>query len=151
MGDFAGTSLASAAAVVLVAIMSAVAAVWAMVLISEDVTQRRLPDLLTLPAAGIAVAVCCVEPRGWAGLIWPAMYVMAGPGFGGGDVKLAVSLGIMLAVTGGVGAVLAGMLLASCFTVFFLLFSRQKIAPHGPSMLASAWMVGFASAFVPGV
>jgi len=79
------------------------------------------------------------------------MYVIAGPGFGGGDVKLAVSLGIMLAVTGGVGAVLAGMLLASCFTVFLLLFSRQKIAPHGPSMLASAWMVGFASAFVPGV
>lgn len=151
MGEFAGTSWASAAAVVLAAIMCAGAALWAMVLTSVDATQRRLPDLLTLPAAGIAVAVCCAEPRGWAGLIWPATYLIAGPGFGGGDVKLAVSLGIVLAVAGGMGAVLAGMLVASCFTVLFLLFSRQKIAPHGPSMLASTWLVGFASAFVPGV
>lgn len=151
MGDITGSSIAVTAAVVAAAAMCAAAALWTMQLIAEDLVLRRLPDWLTLPAAGIAVTVCFVEPRAWVGLMWAVAYVVAGRGFGGGDVKLAVSLGIVLALAGGVGAVLAGMLLASSFTVAFMLLRRVRTAPHGPSMLASAWIVGLASTFMSGV
>lgn len=152
MGEISGVGLPAVGAVVLASCLCAALTVWTVALIIIDARQRRLPDALTLPAAGIAVVVACLlEPRGFFGLIWPAGYLVAGRGFGGGDVKLAVSLGVALACAGGVGAVLTGMLLASALTVGFLLLRREKTAPHGPSMLASAWIVGFASTFLPAV
>lgn len=151
MGEMTGADTSTAAAAVIAAAACAVVAVWTVVLAIEDAASRRLPDSLTLPAAGVALLYSCFETRGWVGLVWPAAYLVGGRGFGGGDVKLAVPLGVFLACVGGVGAVLLGMLAASTFTVVFLLSRGLKSAPHGPSMLASAWIVGFASAFLPGV
>lgn len=153
MGDFTtcisvpGVS-AGTAAVAVAAVLCALTAVWTVVLAVIDGEERRLPDALTLPAAGVAVAACVFDPAGWIGLIWPALYLVAGRGIGGGDVKLAVPLGVVLALVGGAGAVLAGMLLASIFTVLFLVLKKQTAAAHGPSMLAAAWIVGFASTFL---
>lgn len=121
-----------------------VAGVWSVALMLIDVKTRRLPDLLTLPAAAVALGYCFVEPAGWWGMIWPVLYAAVGTGIGGGDVKLAVPLGVALAVTGGVGAVLAGMLLGSALTLVFLLLTRSRETAHGPSMLAAAWIVGLA-------
>ena len=148
MGEFSAESATAIAAAGLSAFLCAAAAVWTVGLVVMDARERRLPDTLTLPVALTAVVACWFEPRGWVGLVWAAAYLIAGRGFGGGDVKLAVSLGVVLAIMGGVEAVLAGMLLASAFTAGFLLLRRAKTAPHGPSMLASAWIVGFASTFL---
>lgn len=152
MGEFAAfigvPGVACTTATVLAAVLSALAAVWTVALAMIDGEERRLPNALTLPAAALAVVACVIEPSGWIGLIWPALYVVAGRGIGGGDVKLAVPLGVVLALVGGAGAVLAGVLLASVFTVVFLVFTKQNATAHGPSMLAAAWIVGFASTFL---
>ena len=131
-----------------VAALCALAALWTIALVVVDSRQRRLPDVLTLPAAGIAVIACFLAPAGWVGVIWPLGYLMLGPGIGGGDVKLALPLGVALALVGGVVTVFAGMLIASLFTVVNLLLKGEKSAAHGPSMLAAAWIVGLASTFL---
>ena len=90
-------------------------------------------------------------PVGVFGFIWPGAYLFTGRGIGGGDVKLAVPLGVAMALVGGAGAVLAAMLLASSFTVVTLLINKAKAMAHGPSMLAAAWIVGFASTFLTSI
>lgn len=151
MGELETTIAAPGAdrtAIALAAMLCACAAVWTMALAVVDGEERRLPNELTLPAAAMAVAACFIAPAGWIGMIWPAAYLVAGRGIGGGDVKLAVPLGVALALLGGAGAVLTGILLASIFTVVFLVLTRRNTAAHGPSMLAAAWIVGFASTFL---
>ena len=136
----------SVGAVAVSSVLCAAAAIWTVALIAVDAEERRLPDVWTLPVAGAAAAACVAVPAGAAGLVWPLAYAVAGRGIGGGDVKLAVPLGVVLALLGGVGAVLAGMFLASMFTV--LVLTKQNATAHGPSMLAAAWIVGFASTFL---
>lgn len=132
---------------VIAAALLIAAAVWSAVLIVTDLREQRLPDAWTLPACAAAIVACAINPAGWWGLMWPVAYVLAGRGVGGGDVKLALPLGAVLALAGGAGAVLAGMLLASAFTVVILLVRRRRIGAHGPSMLAGAWIVGLAGTF----
>lgn len=122
------------------------AAAWSVALVLIDVSHRRLPDILTLPAAAAALVVCCADPSGWWGLAWPAVYLALGTGIGGGDVKLAVPLGVALALVGGIGAVLAAMLFSSVLTLAVLALVKRQSAPHGPAMLAAAWMVGLTCA-----
>ncbi|MCT1452345.1 prepilin peptidase [Corynebacterium sp. p3-SID1145] len=138
----------SVGAVAVSSVLCAAAAIWTVALIAVDAEELRLPDVWTLPVAGAAAAACVAVPAGAAGLVWPLAYAVAGRGIGGGDVKLAVPLGVVLALLGGVGAVLAGMFLASMFTVLVLLARRKKTMAHGPSMLAAAWLVGIASTFL---
>lgn len=131
-----------------------VAGVWSIALVLYDVSQRRLPDFLTLPAAALALISCVFYPQGLWGLVWPALYLLLAvrgssdrstdAGIGGGDIKLAVPLGVALAGVGGALAVLAAMLLASALTIVFLLIKRLRDTAHGPSMLAAAWIVGLA-------
>src|SRR5699024_12690530 len=75
---------------------------WAAALVIFDVRQRRLPDFLTVPAAGLALGWIGFTWQWHAlwGLLWPVLYLaMAalsnGQGMGGGDIKLAVSLGVV--------------------------------------------------------
>nr|VDG63541.1 Flp pilus assembly protein, protease CpaA [Streptococcus thermophilus] len=131
-----------------------VAGVWSIALVLYDVSQRRLPNFLTLPAAALALIYCVFNPQGLWGLVWPALYLLlvlrrgtgknTEAGMGGGDIKLGVPLGVALAAIAGVQAVLAAMLLASVLTVVFLLLKRLNDTAHGPSMLAAAWIVGLA-------
>lgn len=117
------------------------AAVWSAALAYYDVTYTRLPDCLTLPAAAVALAACCLWPWGWWGLAWPLAYLVAGPGIGGGDVKLACSLGVVCALAGGLLSVLVAVLVASCLTAAVALVLRTRALAHGPSMLVAAWVV----------
>ena len=146
MGDVTG-----GLAVLLAALFSCVAAIWTIALVVVDMRERCLPNVWTVPAVVLALIVCLVEPAGWWGWLWPAVYLFSGRGIGGGDVKLAVPLGVVLAIVGGLGAVLVGMLLASGFSLIYMLVRRRRSAAHGPSMLAAAWLVGLASTFLAGV
>ena len=152
MGDSSGVvAVSSGTAIVVAVIMCALVAVWTVALVVVDVEQRRLPDAWTLPAAGAALLTCVAMPIGVFGFIWPGTYLFSGRGIGGGDVKLAVPLGVAMALVGGAGAVLAAMLLASMFTVVTLLINKAKAMAHGPSMLAAAWIVVFASTFLTSI
>ncbi|MGH3837930.1 MAG: prepilin peptidase [Pseudonocardiaceae bacterium] len=132
---------------------------WAGVLLgATDVVVRRLPDALTLPAypvvavllvvaaAGIGDADLLVRALGGA-LLWAGGYAtvrLIAPGaLGGGDVKLAGSLGALAAASSWQGLLLA-VLAASALTVAVAvpawMFGYRDV-PHGPAMLAAAWLV----------
>lgn len=132
---------------------------WAGVLLgTADVVARRLPDALTLPAYPV-VAVLLVVAAGGAGdaellvravagaLLWAGGYaavrLIAPDALGGGDVKLAGSVGALTAASSWSGLLLA-VLAASVLTVVIAGPARMfgcRDVPHGPAMLAAALLV----------
>lgn len=69
------------------------------------------------------------------GIMWWLLYVLL-PGFGGGDGKLAASLGA-LALAHGVAAWCGAVVGASIITVVIGLITRQRAVAHGPGMLCA--------------
>ncbi|HEX8933241.1 MAG TPA: A24 family peptidase [Pseudonocardiaceae bacterium] len=132
---------------------------WAGVLLGvADLVARRLPDVITLPAYPLVAVMLTLAAIGAANnglllravagaLLWAGGYAMVrllAPGaLGGGDVKLAGSLGALAAATSWSGLVLA-VLAASVLTAVVALPARiigYREVPHGPAMLAVAWLV----------
>lgn len=120
--------------------------VWCVAVVLVDERSRRIPDSLTLPALAGAVAGALLSdpPVLLGGVAWAGLYLV-GRGIGGGDVKLAVPLGIVAAAAGGIGAVLLAVVVAGAVTAVRGLLRRGPV-PHGPSML-----VGVIIAVLPGV
>ena len=132
---------------------------WLAVLSCYDVRHRRLPNVLTLPGAGVILLAAALGGRGLPALAGAAalaaMYLLvhlaAPAAMGAGDVKLAIGLG-GLAGCFGVGvwflAALAAPLLTALWGVVVLpLFGGDGAAtvPHGPSMcLATVGAAGLA-------
>lgn len=135
------------------------AAIFGVVLAFVDVSVHRLPDRLTLPAAGGAAVLLGLsaaidgEPRRYlvalaSALTLAAFYLVlaliAPAGMGLGDVKLALCVGL---VAGWFGwpvtmlAAMAGFLLAGLYAVVLLVLGRvgrKDHIPHGPFMLVGA-------------
>lgn len=117
-------------------------AAWAVALIIFDVRFRRLPDVLTVPAAFccLGIVVFC-DHAIVVGYLWPALYLFFGRGIGGGDIKLACSLGVFAAWANGFLAVACAVALSSIFSLILALVFRNKEVPHGPAMLGATWLV----------
>lgn len=107
-----------------------------------DVTTHRIPDIITIPA-GIAALVYCVwHPEAAWGLMWPATYLLLPMGgIGGGDIKLALPLGVVVAQAASVPGVLAAVGLAGLMTGVVGVMGRRKAIAHGPSMILAAGAV----------
>ena len=121
--------------------------VWSLGLLLIDAWRNTLPNILTLPAAVLALGACLVHPQ-WAwGLLWGLAYLAFGRGIGGGDIKLAVPLGVVVAAMGGIGGVIAAVALSSLLTIGISLVSRRKSVAHGPSMIISTWCLVAVCAF----
>jgi leader peptidase (prepilin peptidase) / N-methyltransferase len=128
---------------------------WMAALSCYDVRQRRLPNRLTLPGAGVIALSAGFAGRGPAALAGAAalagMYLLvhlrAPAGMGAGDVKLAVGLGA-LAGCFGVGVWFLAALAAPLLTALAALVAMPRgvrTVPHGPSMcLATAGAVSLA-------
>ena len=135
------------------------AAVWAVALIIYDVRQRRLPDFLTLPAAALALGWIGFTLQWHAlwGLLWSALYLLLalasnGQGMGGGDIKLAVSLGVVMVKHSGVFALLVAIGLTAVIALIWGLLLQAKATaissdcadpPNGPAMLFATAIVVF--------
>ncbi|KKC00761.1 prepilin peptidase [Mycobacterium nebraskense] len=132
--------------------------VWLAVLSGYDVRERRLPNLLTLPGAGVILLAAAAAGRGWPALagataltaIYLLVHLVAPAGMGAGDVKLAIGLGA-LAGCFGVGVWFLAALAAPLLTVSWGLLDRllggagAASVPHGPSMcVATAAAIGLA-------
>lgn len=124
-----------------IAVGVAAVSAWSVSLAAMDIRVRRLPDALTVPPALVAVAACWWHPAWCWGLVWPVMYLVSGDGIGGGDVKLAVSLGVACAAAGGLASTIGAMGLAGAMTAVAALCTGRRSVPHGPSMLYAAWTV----------
>ena len=115
-------------------------------LVTADLVSRRLPDVLTFaayPVLGIAVL-----PAGWhalAGLVvfggaHALVRLLAPTAMGGGDVKLAGSLGLVLGALGWADLALAAALAAAA-TLLFAAALRSRTAPYGPGLLTATWLL----------
>ncbi|MER0070909.1 A24 family peptidase [Corynebacterium sp. KPL2850] len=113
---------------------------WAAALCCWDIRERRLPDALTIP-----VGVLSVTFATWGGLAWPLLYLLValfGAGIGGGDIKLALPLGMLVGATAGPLAVIIACGGAAVLTLIASGIARAKGGvPHGPSMVVSAGLV----------
>lgn len=128
-----------------------------MVLLATDLDQRLLPDLITFPLMGYSAIVLLL---GWdpllsgkdlgvasglvAGVAAPALLLVSDRllrgGLGMGDVKLAVSLGLMC----GISRLFAGFLLASALSSVLLValiltrrIGLRSAIPFGPILIAA--------------
>ncbi|AHW64100.1 Putative membrane protein [Corynebacterium glyciniphilum AJ 3170] len=124
---------------------------WAGTLIVQDIRFRRLPDRLTLPAVPVAWAGVLLLGYGWAvlgGIAWFLLCVLPGlfsPRLraGGGDAKLALSLGAVATAVGGTVGLAVTVAVASAVTLLFALIPpvRTSALPHGPGMLVATAVV----------
>ncbi|WP_419185684.1 prepilin peptidase [Mangrovactinospora gilvigrisea] len=146
------------------------AAVWlllvpvAVVLAAVDLRVFRLPDVLTLPAAGGTAALlgaASLLPRqhgSWTHALLGAavlaafyglLFLISPAGMGLGDVKLALTLGLVLGWSGWrtvVTGTFAGFLAAGLVAAALLVArkaDRKTALPFGPAMLFGA-LVGLA-------
>ncbi|MQA15806.1 MAG: prepilin peptidase [Pseudonocardiaceae bacterium] len=137
---------------------------WLGVLLTiTDLAQRRLPDVLTVPAYPVGAALLTVAASGsddgglalrgvlgaalWAGG-YAAVRLVAPAALGGGDVKLAGPLGALTAAVSWSGlllAVLAATVITALLAAVAALFGHRDVA-HGPAMLGAAWLVVLLSA-----
>jgi leader peptidase (prepilin peptidase)/N-methyltransferase len=139
---------------------------------SVDLLHRRLPDALTVPAVPIGLLLLvplgpAAVGRGFAGaalgfVVYAVVHVLAPADLGAGDVKLAGSLGGVLAGLSwsamAVAAVVAALLSAASAPAASLRHPSmgfttarappdppehrvRSTVPHGPSMLAATWLV----------
>jgi leader peptidase (prepilin peptidase)/N-methyltransferase len=130
-------------------------------LLATDLDQRLLPDVITLPAIPLAFAFCLtglnpLVPPGvlpiaiGVSLALPlALWVVSIPfgagAIGQGDLKLLVSVGLMVGplrlVYGGVyGAVLAGVVLLTLLALRRI--TLKSYVPYGPFLIIGAiWAV----------
>lgn len=130
------------------------AALWMAALSGYDLAQRRLPNWLTVPGAGVILiaavaagrAVPALAGAAVLGAVYLLVHLLSPAAMGAGDVKLAVGLGALTGCFGGdawfLAAVGAPLLTASVA----MLRRSDPSVPHGPSMCVSsaaavAWMV----------
>lgn len=116
---------------------------WAAWLSWHDLVSRRLPDRLTLPAVPMAALFSLHDAAFTAfaagAAIWAVTYaavaVVKQGAMGGGDVKLALTLGGVTGWSAGLPGTLAAMIAAGLITGALGLVRRKGAMPHGPSML----------------
>lgn len=128
---------------------------WCVLLAGADLAARRLPDVLTLPGAGVALLLTAGAGRGWAALLGAlalagphlVVHLLAPRALGAGDGKLALGLGAAAGACGpdawllaAVGApLLTG--LAGVALVGLRRCSRSAALPHGPGMCLATCLV----------
>ena len=139
-------------------LMAGVVLVWLTVLSCYDIRQRRLPNLLTLPGAGVILLAAALAGHGLPALagaaaltgIYLLVHLMAPTAMGAGDVKLAIGLGGLAGCFGVevwfLAALAAPLLTGVCGLVARLFGgARAATVPHGPSMcVATAAAAGLA-------
>lgn len=126
-------------------------------LLATDLDQRLLPDEITLPLIPFALVVVLLglDPFvGPADLPLAIVAAVAIPGvllalsvpfgagaFGLGDVKLLVSVGLLLGLERAVGSVVAGVLLGGLVIALLLVARRitlHSYVPFGPFLILGA-------------
>lgn len=139
---------------------------FAVAVAAVDAVHRRLPDALTLPA--LPLAVLLLAPLGGAALrravagalvacaAHALVHLVAPRALGAGDAKLAAPLGAVLGAASWPALLLAGLasaLLSAGVAVGVLAVSGRRGGagwrtplPHGPPMVAAAWLVATVAA-----
>jgi leader peptidase (prepilin peptidase) / N-methyltransferase len=125
-------------------VLAGAALLWMGLLSAYDIRDRRLPNALTLPGAGVILLAGAVAGRGLPALagaaalagVYLLVHLMAPAALGAGDVKLAIGLGGLAGCFGVevwfLAALAAPLLTALCGLV--VRWRGVRTVPHGPSM-----------------
>jgi leader peptidase (prepilin peptidase)/N-methyltransferase len=127
-------------------------------LLATDLDQRLLPDVVTLPAIPIALGIGLlglnplVPPSALPGAILAALVIPAflfvvaipfGAGaIGIGDLKLLVSVGLLVGLARAVAGIVVGALAAGAVLAVLLLARRitlRTYVPFGPFLIVGAY------------
>lgn len=128
------------------------------VLLATDLDQRLLPDVVTLPLVAFSVAafalganpfVRTIDELAWAAAaavaVPAALFVLAIPfgagAIGLGDLKLLVSVGLLVGAERMIYGLVVGTLSAGVVIVILLLARRitlRSYVPYGPFLIAGA-------------
>ncbi|AYF74411.1 prepilin peptidase [Nocardia yunnanensis] len=127
---------------------------WCTALSTHDLRARRLPNLLTLPGAAVALGYGFAVGRPWfaalggalLALPYLAIHLCAPHALGAGDVKLALGLGAVTALAGTqtwVWAALAAPMITAAAGVGASVSSRGldpvgRTLPHGFAMCTAS-------------
>lgn len=135
-------------------VVIAVALCWSTALIVTDLRERRLPDVLTLPAAVLTAvwALSAGQPLslvgglGWCLACRLPGWLPGGQRVGGGDAKLALTTGTVAAAAAGAAGWLAALGASGILTLGTLILPGVRQVgtdrlPHGPGMLVATWAV----------
>ena len=118
------------------AVTIVIGAAWALALCWYDMKYQRLPDNLTMPVLCclIIIAARMNYVALFGGLVWFLLYFMIAllvGGIGGGDIKLAPSLGIIIGADG-IWPVFTAIFLHKCSLWWGPWFSNEPKYPTGP-------------------
>jgi len=159
---FAGTVLRFSGEDPITFVVVGVYVVALVVLFATDLDQRLLPDVITYPlivlaaivlVSGQSVFIRTGDEALWAvaaSILLPAgLFVLSIPfgqgAIGQGDLKLLVSVGLLLGASKLVSAVIAGAILAGVTVGALLLFRRislKSFIPYGPFLIAGTlWAI----------
>jgi leader peptidase (prepilin peptidase)/N-methyltransferase len=159
---FAGTVLRFGAEEPITFVVVGVYVLALVVLFATDLDQRLLPDVITYPlivlaaivlVSGQSVFIRTGDEALWAvaaSILLPAgLFVLSIPfgqgAIGQGDLKLLVSVGLLLGASKLVSAVIAGAILAGVTVGVLLLFRRislKSFIPYGPFLIAGTlWAI----------
>lgn len=134
------------------AALTAVFAVVLLALTGTDLERRLLPNRLLYPALALACFLCWAWPgRSWLGTLAGGMLglgvmgavFMLLPGFGWGDVKLALLLGLVSGVAHTPMALFVAMASGGLVAALLLLSRRagpRTVMPYGPYLALGAFV-----------
>ena len=118
-----------------------------------DIETHFIPDVIILPATGLALAASLVDPRlTWraallgalAGLVsFYAIAWVARGGFGLGDVKLAAFVGAVTGLVPVFYALIAGIIAGGIGALLLLVtrrMERRSFMPYGPYLCLGGWL-----------
>jgi len=120
--------------------------------VATDLEQRVLPNRLMVPALVLAVSLSWAWPDrsardsmagGVIGLAVMSIIYVVLPGFGLGDVKLAVLLGLVTGASDAVPALLVAMLAGGVAAAVLLVLRRagpKTAIPYGPYLALGAFV-----------
>lgn len=117
-----------------------------------DLETRLIPNVLILPAIGVAAVSSTIDPRltwksalvgGAVGfLLFYVIALLARGGFGAGDVKLAAFIGLVAGFPGVLTGLIVGIIVGGVAAVLLLLTgraSRKTYIPYGPFLCIGGW------------
>lgn len=138
--------------------VSMIAAVVVLVYVSmTDIRERRIPNRVMFPALACALVGALLQPERWSlllgGLVAGSLLLLPTLLYGlekagGGDIKLALFIGLLLGWPNIFPALLLAFTSASCFSLGGLLLgrlSRQSLIAFGPFLALGAFLVGAVS------
>lgn len=129
------------------------ACVWLLVVAAVDARTRRIPDALAALGVPAAAAVAAATGTGWPalagaavlGAVYLVLRLVSPRSLGGGDLKIAPSIGALAASAAGTDGVLVALALPFVVTAVAGLALRMirgaRTVPHGPGLCLAAALV----------